>query len=490
MHPQLRNALVVLAAAGLAVWVGISLAQEKHFIASVVALISVWAVLAWTRGPFAETWLLAFLVFGYVIGNRGFAQIMPVSGLPLFLSELGLATAVTLVLLRGAQSRLLPVQHDWLNALLLLWFVIGTGRILWDVRVHGFVALRDFATVYYVFYFFVAQALARQATSRHLLQTTFLVTFATLPVTGMLSYAFPDFFLSNLLVSGVPLIFYKDDLLASFLFTGFIVLLPAPGLPWRGTVPWRWLLAVASLVFGLTILSRASMVGLLLAIGWMAWAGRWRPFKVLTGVCLAGLLGITIVSLLQKKDLTETRAYAIYESALSIADFSGTRNYQSDTSSIKGDNNRFRLIWWRNVIVETASTAPVLGMGFGADLAAGFVQEYYPDSTDDFTARSPHNIFLTTFGRMGLVGLLVLMAVYWNLFRATLRTVRAVRTDPSRQKALSLQAACWVILVSACFGVVLEGPMAAIPFWILSGLAHYEATHAVSPPASEGETAA
>lgn len=481
MHPQLRNALVVLAAAGLAVWVGISLAQEKHFIASVVALVSVWAVLAWTRGPFAETWLLAFLVFGYVIGNRGFAQIMPVSGLPLFLSELGLASSVTLVLLRGAQSRLLPVQYDWLNGLLLLWFTLGLGRIAWDVRTHGFIALRDFATVYYVGYFFVAQALARQVNSQRLLQTAFLVTFATLPVTGMLSYAFPDFFLSNLLVSGVPLIFYKDDLLASFLFTGYIVLLPAGSLVWRGADPWRWVLAIASLVFGLTILSRASMVGLLLAIGWMSWAGHWRPFKVLAGVCLAGLLGITIVSLLQKRDFTETRAYAIYEAAISVADFSGTRNYQSDTSSIKGDNNRFRLVWWRNVAVETATTSPIFGHGFGADLAAGFVQEYYPDSTDDFTARSPHNIFLTIFGRMGAAGALVLAAIYWNIFRATLRTAKAARLDSSRLDTLTFQAACWVIMVSSCFGVVLEGPMGAIPFWIMLGLAHHNATR---PPVS------
>jgi uncharacterized membrane protein len=55
MNPQLRTALVVLAASALAVWIGISLAQEKHFIASVAALLSVWAVLAWTRGPLAES---------------------------------------------------------------------------------------------------------------------------------------------------------------------------------------------------------------------------------------------------------------------------------------------------------------------------------------------------------------------------------------------------------------------------------------------------
>ncbi len=476
MHPQLRNALVVLAAAALAVWVGISLAQEQHFIATVAALVSVWAVLAWTRGPLAESWLLGFLVFGYVIGNRGFAQIMPVAGLPLFLSELGLVSSVALVLLRGAQGRILPVQHDWLNGLLLFWFALGAGRIAWDVRAHGFMALRDFATVYYVGYFFVAQALARHEHSRRLLHGAVLLTFAVLPFTGLLATLFTDFFLENLLISGVPLIFYKGDLLATFLFTGFIVLLPRGPLVWFGYTPWRWLVALTALVFGLTLLSRASMVGLLVATGWMAWGGRWRPFRVLAGVCLAGLLAVTTVSLLQKRDFTQTKAYAIYEAAASVVDFSGTRSYRSGFTDDKADNNRFRLVWWRNVAVETFVTAPVFGLGFGADLARGFLQEYYPDSNDDFTARSPHNIFLTAFGRMGFVGALALALIYLTQFRATLRTVRATRANPSRDGVLALQAACWVLLVSACFGVVLEGPMGAIPFWTMLGLAHHDAT--------------
>lgn len=479
MDPRLRNALVCVLASVLAVWVGIALAQEKHFIASIAAGLSLWAVLAWTRGPLAESWLLSFLVFGYVIGNRGFAQIMPISGLPLFLSELGLAVSVALVLLRGAQSRILPVQHDWLNGLLLLWFALGAGRIVWDMKSYGFMALRDFATVYYVLYFFAAQALARHEASHRLLHGALLATFAVLPFTGLLATLFTDFFLENLLVSGVPLIFYKGDLLATFLYTGFIVLLPKGSFDWRTDV-WRGLLAITSLVLGLALISRASMVGLLVAIGWLAWGGRWRPFQVLAGVCLAGLLAVTTVSLLQKKDFRQTNAYAIYEAVTSVADFSGTRNYQSDASGNKGDNNRFRLVWWRNVAVETATTSPVFGLGFGADLARGFVQEYYPDSGEEFTARSPHNIFLTVLGRMGSIGALVFAMVYWTLFRSTLRAARASRTNPAGPDVLTLQAACWVVLVSSCFGVVLEGPMGAIPFWIMLGLAHHDVSKTIA----------
>ena len=475
MSPRLRILLVGFFTSVLAVWVGIELAQEEHFIAALSALICVWAILSWTRGPLAEAWLLGFLVFGYILGSRGFAQIMPVPGLPLFFSELGLGSVIALVVLRGALKRELPIRRDWLNGLLLLWLALGTGRIVWDVRAYGILALRDFAMVYYVLYFFAAQALAEHAPSRRLMHGALLVTFGLLPLTGLPASLFPDFFLANFLVDGVPLIFYKGDLLATFLYTGFIVLLPAGQLNLREDW-WRWLAALASLILGLTLLSRSSMVGLAVALGWLARAGQWRPVRVLVTVCLTGLLAVTVYSLLQKKDFSQTRAYAIYEAVASIADYSGTQVYQSEESGNKGDNNRFRLIWWKNVAEETLETSPVLGLGFGADLAHGFLLEYYPTSEVDFSARSPHNIFMTTLGRMGLVGVAVLLSVYWVQGRSTARVAREARSNPARQEAMALQAAVRVIMVSACFGVVLEGPMGAIPFWIMLGLAHQAAS--------------
>ena len=474
MDPRLRTLLFSLAASALAVWVGITLAEEEHFIAILAAGVCVWAVLSWTRGPLAEAWLLGFLFFGYVVGNRGFAQLTPVPQLPLFFSELGLGVVIALVILRGALKHQLPIRRDWLNGLLLFWLALGLGRIGWDVRTYGFVALRDFAMVYYVLYFFAVQVLAEHAPSRHILRGALLATFGLLPLTGLLANLFPQFFLSNLLVDGVPLIFYKGDLLATFLFTGFIVLLPAGSFRWQDGW-WRWLLALTSLVFGLTLLSRSSMLGLTVAIGWLAWAGRWRPLRLLVAVCATGLLAVTVYSLLQKKEFNQTRAYAIYEAVVSIADYSGTRSYQNDMSSDKGDNNRFRLVWWKNVAEETLTTSPILGLGFGADLAHGFLLEYYPTGEADFTARSPHNIFMTTLGRMGLAGVAVLLAIYLTQARVTARVAREARADPSRQDAMTLQAAVWVVMVSACLGVVLEGPMGAIPFWIMLGLAHHAA---------------
>jgi hypothetical protein len=49
------------------------------------------------------------------------------------------------------------------------------------------------------------------------------------------------------------------------------------------------------------------------------------------------------------------------------------------------------------------------------------------------------------------------------------RTLRSVRSTDAG--TAGLWCAAWVILVSACFGVVLEGPMGAVVFWTILGLA-------------------
>ena len=67
---------------------------------------------------------------------------------------------------------------------------------------------------------------------------------------------------------------------------------------------------------------------------------------------------------------------------------------------------------------------------------------------------------------MGVIGLIPFLMLVATMIR---RTRRAARLGPSSETAL--WCAAWIILVSACFGVVLEGPMGAVVFWTLLGLA-------------------
>lgn len=479
MSPRLRYLLGASAVCALAVWIGFSIAEEHLFLASVSALLSLWAILAWTTRPRAEAWLLGFLVAGYVLGNRGFAQITPLPGLPLFFSELGLTVALALVILRGAQQREVPVRRDGLNVLLLLWLGLGGGRMLWDFRVHGLNAVRDFATVYYLLYFFAAQQLAAHPASHRVMHGALTAALAVLPFTAALAQAFPEFFLAHLTMNGVPLIFYKDDLLATFLFGGFICFVPKRR--FDVVQDWgRWLLALASLMMGLAQLSRAAMVGLAVALAGLALARIWQPVRTVMAVAFAALLVTALYSLVERKDFTQTKLYGVYEHLVAIVDVGGTGSYANLASLDSGDNNRFRLVWWRAVTVETWQQSPVFGLGFGHDLARGFVQDYYPDSGEEFSTRSPHSIVFTAFGRMGLVGLAGLLLIIGSLARLSLQAARRTAQGLIGEEAVTLHAVSWVILTSALFGVVLEGPMGAIPFWIILGLAHYTAETAAA----------
>lgn len=82
-------------------------------------------------------------------------------------------------------------------------------------------------------------------------------------------------------------------------------------------------------------------------------------------------------------------------------------------------------MWWQLAIADTWENAPIFGVGFGYDIAAQFSREYFADMADDFTARSPHSIFVTVFARMGLVGITLFLAVLALALRDTWVALRA-----------------------------------------------------------------
>jgi O-antigen ligase len=186
------------------------------------------------------------------------------------------------------------------------------------------------------------------------------------------------------------------------------------------------------------------------------------------GLALAVL---TIQALVFGRGFTSTPLYRLYESVLSIGDYRSSRTYEADLGD-KPDNNQFRLVWWRAVVDETWSDGRWLGLGYGHDLAGEFVRIYYADAAEDFSARSPHNFLLTVFGRMGLVGFSGFAMIIFLIARRTWRAGQYARANPEESEPLLLWLTGWMILSSACFGVVLEGPMGAMVFWTSLGLAN------------------
>jgi hypothetical protein len=322
-------------------------------------------------------------------------------------------------------------------------------------------AVRDYAVIYYAFFFFAAQALASHGPSLRLLQRTIIGALALLPATFLL--------LSQQRAGGVlpdwMLIFYKDDLVAACLAAA--VFLTFSAMPGR-----RWMQAGAAAGLQVVLLgiqsSRAAVVALATSSVWWVVAQRWNYFKMQAGLFALGATAMVAVASAGKGP--ESRFAEIGMRMASIVDFSGTGAYAREEHGYLSDNNRFRIVWWREVATEVAETNILTGLGFGHDLSRGFLQVYDQDLGGQFSARSPHSIVFTTFGRMGLVGLATWLGLVGAMVAATLAAARRAREEDAAP--LAWWSAAWVLLVSACFGVVLEGPMGAVLFWSLLGIAN------------------
>ena len=480
LTPAWRTRTNTAAAVALALVLGAQIAQGMLFWPMFCAGGLLVLVLARAQTLPVNTVLLGLLTIGYFVGNRGFAQLSVFGSFPLLPAELVLLVAGGIVVVQSAWRHEMPVRREALNLAILAWIVIASARLYLDLRVYGFAALRDYATVYYAAFFFLAQEAGRTAAGRRFLHGCLLTGGGLALISFALFQAFPDFLFHTLTVRGVPLIYFKGDLAGTLLAVGGVLFF----LIYEERRAW-WALAL-SLVLTTTMVAtnnRASLLGLAVAVAFLAVGGRWR-FAVFQGLtALGAALVLLLAAYARNQPWQQTPLYNVYERAVSLTDPLGQHNYSGDETYNKGDNNLFRLIWWRITLKETVRTSPWFGLGWGYDLAEPFAQVYYPDGSDDFTARSPHNLVITLFARTGIVGLAPFLAV---LALIAVRTVRAVRRGSNM--AAALWCADWVILISACFGVVLEGPMGAVVFWTILGMA--SATSATEQEQTEAEDAA
>lgn len=422
----------------------------------------------------AETWPLALILIGYILGNRSFAQLSLTSGLPLLPAEAALACGLVFLVYRGARSQLKGIATEPVAFAVVAWIALGSARIWPDFQRFGFMAVRDYAVVYYGLFFFLARALASHPPSLRLMKRAVIGALALLPAAFLtLSHHRAGYWIPE----GM-LIFYKDDIVAALLVTGvFISFVRLEGRPWRQTAA---VAALQAVLVGIQS-SRAAIVALGLSSVWWCIARRWAYVRMQTIILTSAALLLATGAFVNAGVRSSGRLEEITQRIVSITDISGRATYGNEELGYLSDNNRFRMIWWRQVAKEVFETSPVLGLGFGYDLSRGFVRAYDQDFGENFGARSPHSILFTALGRMGLVGLIAWLAIAVSMAIATLRAVRTPGRDGL--EALGWWSATWALMVSACFGVVLEGPMGAVLFWTLLGIAVREGRAKATPAA-------
>ena len=132
----------------------------------------------------------------------------------------------------------------------------------------------------------------------------------------------------------------------------------------------------------------------------------------------------------------------------------GSTSTTQEARSAQG-TTRARLMAWDKVLDYTFEdpVRTVIGVGFGTDflrLSDGDVP-----LGRGIGVRSPHNYLLTCFARLGLVGLMLVVALLSALLAVALSTLWTGRPD----ELTSLSALLVVsIFVVSMFGVVLESP--------------------------------
>ncbi|HMD61917.1 MAG TPA: O-antigen ligase family protein, partial [Opitutaceae bacterium] len=465
MSPRLRLALFLVLGAAIGVVAGADISDEQYGLAVLVALACCWAIVQRTSDAPPDAWLLGAILIGYIVGNRGFAQLQPSRALPLLPAEGVLAACVVALAVRMAMKRATGFRMDALNVSILLWILYGTVRLPIDMNRFGILALRDYAMVYYAAFFYIGQAFGAQAASANALKRSLTIAFVGLLPAVVSIQLYPDFLIEHFTWRGIPVIYQKSDLIATSLAAGFFWLWTRRN-P-NGKYIWPLLAAASLLLIGIMVSPRAAMAATFLTTMLWLLVGRWRIAAALVGIVLGGSVLTLAVLGLAGRDLRTSAPYSVYEHAVSVFDPEGTGSYVNAESGDPGANNRFRWIWWRDVCDETISTSPVFGLGFGSDLAARFLADYDLLSDETFSARSPHSMIVTTFGRMGFVGLGIWIAVSVSMARLVWRLLK--RGEPD---GLGLASTICVIWISACVGVVLESPMGAVIFWTVLGLAN------------------
>ena len=472
--PFWRAAIVTVPGLVLALYIASELGAGNFStpILFLVSTIVILAVFVLTKQIRFEAVVLGFLLFGYIVGQGGFAHFSLSERSNIYFGELGMMACAGAYLARVAFTREKIIPRQPLAWAILLLIIAGVVRVSFDLAGTNkpMVVIRDFATIYYAAFFFIAYNVCKHPPSRLFLQRVLTFSLVTLIITYFVWLAFATFF-NHFQIRGRPLIELRSDLTGSFMSFACVYFFLQQKTGGKRMIAIA--LGLAAFVLILVAMSRATFVGLGAAIVLLIICRKTyivsylALFSVIAGLTLA-VVGMNTGSLGE-----ETIVSRLTDKAMSlVAPFTGTKyEYAGVTGDVATGNNRFRETWWNSVINETMEKSPLTGLGFGYDLAKRFLQTYNaPLNQYEFDARSPHSIILTIFGRMGLVGILSLTVIVYLILRSSIRCAMAVR----KRKIPAIYIAPWcgviAIFATACFGVMLEGPMAAIVFWSLLGL--------------------
>ncbi len=458
LDSRIRSLIVLLPALGIAMWIASELSSGE-FLIPLMVIMAFGALVffsVFVQVVRVEAAVLNMLLVGYIVGNRGFAELTLAK--PLYPGEIALGVIFVATLIRYVLSRELPDLSGLLARLVLIYCVLGAVRLFLDYSTYHMDAARDSAMVYYSIFFFLGRELATRPASKLMLERCLRFSFIALVPIALVQRLFPETFMINILSQ-------KDDILTTFSALGVFVLYTRPNI-----YRFKWLRAMLILFYigyiaiGVT---RASLVGLMLGGIILLVARQW---KFLSYFAVALVLGLTALGGLAFTygSSSTISPEVMLEKFESIVDVTGTKQYNSDFGNLKASNNEFRRTLWQSFFDDTTESSPVFGRGFGYDFLARYQDVFRKGEWGNL--RSAHNFYITLYGRMGIIGSIVFLLITWQVIVGGVRAGLAARAGWLPLEDLSYWCGAWAILTAAVFGVVLEGPMGATVFWTFLGV--------------------
>ena len=460
---RIRSLVVLLPAVGVMMWIASEVASEEFLIPGAILGIfcALVAFTVFVKTIRFEAAVLCLLLVGYLVGNRGFADLAVVK--PLFPGELALAIIVVCTLFRFALTRELPDFSGWYARVIFAFCALGGLRLALDYPTYKLDAIRDSAMVYYAAFFFFGRQLVETPASKRMLEKCLAFSFLALVPLAIISRFRGEWLVWN---GGFSPLFQKDDLLTTFAAVGVLIIYTRPKMYWNWV---RVALILFYIVLVVSGVGRAALAALMVGSVLMLIAGRNRFFLY---PALAVVLGLTALAGLSASfgNSSTSDTSVLLEKVESMVDFTGERSYRSDFGDQKAGTNDFRRKLWSTFIDETNRVSPWFGRGFGYDFVVRFVEEYRLTG-EEGGLRSAHNFYVTLFGRMGWIGIAVFAVLTGQIVVGGIRAALVVRAKEMPVENLGYWCATWVILVSSIVGVVLEGPVGAIVFWTFLGVA-------------------
>ena len=413
--------------------------------------------------------LLAYLAAITIIGKGPTYLGVP----PLYWGEAVMLTCVAWTVHRRGFARLATSQPREVSTLLMLY--MGLGAVLtaiwfptWKMD-----AVRDAAMWFYAIFFAVGVTIAEDEELADRVWIWLRRFFIAALVWNTANYMTGEK-LSEMgpLVPfrGVPVLSNSREEPLQHMAMGFVLVLATN--MFRGRPVARALLTIVSMAgFVFFMLSEARGVKLGFALGVLA-------------VVLLGLAPGRKTPLASRTTIGIVAGCILLVIVLGVANIDFGEAMHADRVKDLGDMSTegtayWRLVWWKGLFQAVMAKDPLFGLGFGINLS-----DYSPILSIDpgeheagWPVRSPHNINMTVFSRMGLVGAVIwvalLAASLGGLFLRIWRgRAKGVPYTPERREELQF----WMLMLlttwgDSSFAVLMEGPVMAIWFWFALGFA-------------------